>query len=201
MKSKLIFLWLIILFIGLGFWIYKIFWSISFDDNSDAFLLAEWKLEKDYKPDYWQAKNFVEANNKFAVDLYHYLWNSEKDKNLFFSPISIESAFAMLYEWSDWKTKKEMEDVLHFPGTSWTRLWIKNTFEIINTHSNGYKLRIADAVWLQKDFKVFKNYLNSIAKYYYGEIYKVDFVWTPWEAVDLINTRVSKKTNWKIPTI
>src|SRR5262245_4995041 len=41
--------------------------------------------------------NLVTANNQFGFDLFSKLRQSEKDKNLFFSPISITMALAMTY--------------------------------------------------------------------------------------------------------
>jgi serine protease inhibitor len=57
-------------------------------------------------------KAIVNANNRFAFDLYGRL-RAEKG-NLFFSPNSISTALAMTYGGAKADTEKQMADVLHF---------------------------------------------------------------------------------------
>jgi len=46
----------------------------------------------------------IEANNRFAFDLYCLYSEKYKEDNIFFSPLSISSAFAMLYEGERWNS-------------------------------------------------------------------------------------------------
>ena len=57
----------------------------------------------------------VNANNKFAFDLYSEL-DKTNNKNVFYSPYSISSALAMTYEGAKGKTADEMKSVLHLPA-------------------------------------------------------------------------------------
>ena len=54
----------------------------------------------------------VEGNNAFAVDLYGHL--RKRSGNLFFSPESISTAFAMAYAGARGDTASEMATTLHF---------------------------------------------------------------------------------------
>ena len=49
--------------------------------------------------------SIAEANNKFAVDLYKKYSSEFENQNVFFSPYSISSAFAMVYEGARGKTR------------------------------------------------------------------------------------------------
>src|ERR1035437_10347566 len=54
----------------------------------------------------------ISANNQFALDLYSELKKNEG--NVFFSPYSISTALAMVYEGARGKTGKEIQAVFHF---------------------------------------------------------------------------------------
>jgi serpin B len=54
----------------------------------------------------------VNANNKFALELYSELSKSEQG-NIFYSPYSISSALAMTYEGARGKTAEEIKSVFH----------------------------------------------------------------------------------------
>ena len=62
-------------------------------------------------------QDVVNANNKFAFDLYSQLNKSEKG-NLFYSPYSISAALAMTYEGAKGQTANEMKSVFHFPESN-----------------------------------------------------------------------------------
>ena len=54
------------------------------------------------------------ASNRFALDMYREL--AVKEKNIFFSPWSLNYALAMTYEGARGKTAEEMRSVLHLSG-------------------------------------------------------------------------------------
>ena len=58
-------------------------------------------------------KLIVEGNNKFALELFAKLQNTEG--NLFFSPYSISTALAMAHAGARNETESQMAGVLHFP--------------------------------------------------------------------------------------
>ena len=59
------------------------------------------------------AQDVIEANNRFAINLYSQ-YKSEEG-NIFFSPFSISTAMAMVYEGAEGKTAKAIKSVLGFP--------------------------------------------------------------------------------------
>ncbi len=50
----------------------------------------------------------------FTVDLFNKLNETNRDKNIFFSPWSISSALALTYLAAKGSTAREMAEVLHF---------------------------------------------------------------------------------------
>ena len=57
--------------------------------------------------------NVVDANNLFAFEYYSEI--RDDNDNIFFSPYSISTALAMVYEGAKGKTAEEISDVFHFP--------------------------------------------------------------------------------------
>ena len=106
--------------------------------------------------------------NKFGFDLYKNLKkaNRNKDNNLFYSPASISIALAMTYAGARGDTEKQMANVLNFTPPQ-DRLHSAYSKLIENLKSaKDYELSIANALWLQKDYKYLQEFLNTMEKYY-----------------------------------
>ena len=139
--------------------------------------------------------------NKFGFDLYKNLKKEYKDQNLFYSPTSISIAFVMAYAGARGDTEKQMADVLHFTLPQ-ERLHSAYSKLIENLKSaKDYELSIANALWLQKDYKLLKEFLDTIGKYYKGGFYEVDYIKNHKDACEKINDWVSKETKGKIDNI
>jgi serpin B len=139
--------------------------------------------------------------NKFSFDLYKKLKDENKEKNLFYSPASISMALAMTYAGARGNTEKQMADVLNFTlpqdllHSTYSKL-IKNL-----KSAKDYELNIANALWLQKDYKYLQQFLNTIEKYYNSDLKNVDFTKAPREAAKEINMWVFIHTKGKIENI
>ncbi|MFA4647827.1 serpin family protein [Pyrococcus kukulkanii] len=142
-------------------------------------------------------ENVVEANNNFAVNLYRAIGGKD---NLVISPLSVFLAFSMLYEGSEGETKAELEKVFGFPSNEKMRGDIRNL--LLNlTSSKNFTLDIANAIWIREGAKPEKEYVETIRKYYQGEIREVDFLNDPMGAAREINSWVREKTRGKIEKI
>jgi len=139
----------------------------------------------------------ISANNQFALDLYSELKKNEG--NIFFSPYSISTALAMIYEGARGKTAEEIQSVFHFPTDSNLR---RSSFAAIHNQLNKpdskYKLSIANALWAQNDYKFLNDYLTTLQQYYAGKATNVDFKNSTEESRQTINKWVEDKTNQKI---
>ena len=143
------------------------------------------------------ARDVIEANNRFAINLYSQ-YKSEEG-NIFFSPFSISTAMAMVYEGAEGKTAKEIKSVFGFPKYDNSRRnQYSNLLSEINKKDKEYALNAANALWAQQDFQFLDEYLTTVEKYYGGKTTNLDFK-NEWEASRLIiNNWVEDKTNDKI---
>ena len=142
-------------------------------------------------------REIIEANNRFAINLYSQ-YKSEEG-NIFFSPFSISTAMAMVYEGAEGKTAKEIKSVFGFPKYDNSRRnQYSNLLSDINKKDNEYALKTANALWAEQDFHFLEEYLTTVEKYYGGKTTNLDFK-NEWEASRLIiNNWVEDKTNDKI---
>jgi serpin B len=139
--------------------------------------------------------------NKFSFDLYKKLKDKNKEENLFYSPASISIALAMTYAGARGNTEKQMANVLNFTLPQ-DRLHPAYSKLIENLKSNkDYELNIANALWLQKDYKYLQEFLNIMEKYYKGGFNEVDYITDPEGARIKINDWVSRETKGKIKDI
>jgi serpin B len=142
------------------------------------------------------ASDIVEANNRFAFDLYSQYKSDEG--NVFFSPYSISSALAMTYEGAKGKTAEEIKAVFHFPESSVMRSGFAAANAEINKKDKKYELRSANALWAQKDYSFLPEYFNVVEEYYGGKVTNLDFSEKTEESRLTINKWVEEQTNNKI---
>ncbi len=138
----------------------------------------------------------VEANNKFAIDLYEQYQSEEG--NLFFSPFSISSAIAMTYEGAKGNTAAEMKQVFYFPTSENLRGGYQSLYQEINQTDKEYQLSTANALWAQEDFQFLDKYFDDVEKYYNGKVENLDFVGESEKSRATINNWVEDQTNDKI---
>jgi len=139
----------------------------------------------------------VNANNKFAFELYSQLAKNETG-NIFYSPYSIFSALSMTYEGAKGQTAEEMKNVLHLPESSILRPNFARIYNNINTRRDSYELRTGNALWLQKDYPFIKDYKKVVEEYYGGKAANVDFASETEKSRQIINSFIAEQTNNKI---
>jgi len=145
----------------------------------------------------------VEGNNAFAVGLYGRLREERGNAgNLFFSPESISTAFAMAYAGARGQTEAEMRVVFHFdlpPGRLHPAMGA--LLHGMNAPNPNYELRVADALWAEQDASFLPSYTNLMKSDYGAGFRRVDFK-TSAEAVRAtINQWVEHQTNDKIQNL
>jgi len=142
----------------------------------------------------------VKGSNAFAVDLYRQL--SAQPGNLFFSPESISTAFAMTYAGAHGQTATEMARVFHFTLPP-DRLHpaMGALLAGMNAPHQGYALSVADALWAEKDANFLPTYLKLVQSNYGAGFHPVDFKTDPEGVRATINAWVEKQTNNKIQNL
>jgi serpin B len=142
----------------------------------------------------------VSGSNAFAVDLYAQL--RSQPGNLFFSPESISTAFAMAYAGARGQTAAEMQHVFHFtlpPERLHPTMGALLT--AMNAQHKDYELRVADALWAQQDANFLPSYLNLVQTDYGAGFHRVNFKASPDAVRATINQWVEKQTNDKIQNL
>ena len=139
----------------------------------------------------------IEANNRLAINLYSQ-YKSEEG-NIFFSPFSISTAIAMVYEGAEGKTAKEIKSVFGFPKNDDSRRnQYYNLLSEINKKDKEYTLKTANALWAEQDYHFLDEYLATIEKYYEGKSTNLDFKKECEPSLLIINNWIEDKTNNKI---
>jgi serpin B len=139
----------------------------------------------------------VEGNNAFAFSLYSQL--RKQDGNLFFSPESIFTAFAMAYAGARGSTASEIASTLHFtlaPDQLYPAMGA--LLNNLNAAHPGYQLHVADALWAEKDYAFLDDFLTLTASDYGAGFNRVDFKSAPDAVRSTINQWVEQKTENKI---
>ncbi len=139
----------------------------------------------------------VNANNQFAFELYGEL-NKLEEGNIFFSPFSIFSAMAMTYEGARGKTAEEIKSVFYFPSKIILRRNFARIYNLINEREQEQELKITNALWVQKNYYLLKDYIQTVERYYGGKAQNVDFVNETEKTRQIINKFIEDKTNNRI---
>ena len=139
----------------------------------------------------------VNANNKFAFELYSELDKEEND-NMFYSPYSISAALAMTYEGAKGQTAEEMKSVFHFPESNTLRPNFAAIYNEINKKNKPYKLSTGNALCVQQDYPFLEDYTSRVEKYYGGKAANLDFIGETEKSRQTINTFIEEQTNDKI---
>jgi serpin B len=147
----------------------------------------------------------VEGNNTFAFDLYQAL--REKGGNVFFSPYSISEALTMTYAGAKGQTETNMAAALHFTLTqdklhsafNWLDLELaKRGKDAKGKDGEGFRLRIANALWGQKDYKFLSPFLDTLAINYGAGLRTVDFIKDTEKSRITINDWVAEQTEDRV---
>ncbi len=139
----------------------------------------------------------VEANNRFALDLYSEYKSEEA--NIFFSPYSISTALAMTYEGARGKTAEEIESVFYFPeNEEIRRSAFAKIYNDINKRNKKYKLSTANSLWPRIDFNLLEEYQDTIENYYGGKVLPLDYAKEPEKSRKTINNWIEDETENKI---
>ena len=184
LNTKIVLIFTIVIVVSIGVLI-----AIDQTDPSSATTLG-----------FFQDTEMVDANNQFAINLYSEL-NAENNKdNIFFSPVSISTAFAIAYEGANGNTADEIQKTFDFAQNDDKRR--DSFFSLIKSmneeDNKEYKLRLANALWLADGFQPLDEYVRVARDYYDSKVTTVDF---NSDGVDRINAWVSDKTEGKIEEV
>lgn len=170
----------------------------AFDDKQECRLPQKCTSSISIDRTVYPVKEFVDANNIFAFDMFSNLTKG-KQENAFFSPYSVSNAFSIVYEGANGTTRDEIQSVFHFIKDDQTR---KNSayasLSDLNVPGHNYTLSSANALWVQNDFQLLKEYADMVKTYYLAKTTNLDFKNNAEGSRQTINKWVGEKTNDKI---
>src|SRR6056297_336318 len=142
----------------------------------------------------------VDNNNRFAIDIYKKLQDS--NNNLVFSPFSISSAMAMTYAGAENKTAKEFQKILYFLEDKplFHQEFGKLFQEIVADKKSSVEFYNANSLWIQQNFKLKEEFLDINKKHYSSALFYTDF-YQAQKAANEINGWVEKNTRNKITNL
>ena len=142
----------------------------------------------------------AESVNDFAFDFYRNV--SETGKNAFFSPVSIYTAFSVLYEGARGETAEQMLDVLGLePDGAERHSASANMMAALNAQDPRAVLETANALWLADWFSPYEQYLDIARQTYLATAETVDFTGEDPPGVKKINSWVAENTRDKITEV
>ena len=141
------------------------------------------------------------TNNRFALDFYRQV--SGHDGNIFFSPLSMYTAFSMVYEGARGETAGQMQSVFGFePDKSLRHNATASLMSSLNRQDPHATLTLANSLWLADWFYPYDSYLNTVNNTYLADIDSVDFSKEGREeSARSINGWAANKTQGKIPSV
>lgn len=138
-------------------------------------------------------------NNDFAFELYKSLnAKAAGGKNIFYSPLGISTALAMVSTGARGETHRQLFSTLGYSDINQTQ--VNEAYEHLfrmHGHSQVNQLDVGNAVVVRSGFNPLQKFLKDVRQYYSGEAFDVNFA-KPEEAVAEINTYIANKTHDKI---
>ncbi|XP_028997445.1 alpha-1-antitrypsin homolog [Betta splendens] len=139
-------------------------------------------------------------NADFAFALYkNFNAKTAAGKNIFYSPLGISTALAMLATGAGGDTHSQLFSTLGYGGMSQLKVneAYEHLFHMLSHSQKNQVLDVGNGVAVRTGFDPLEKFLKDIKHFYSGEIFKVDFS-NPAEAAAEINSFIASKTQDKI---
>ncbi|XP_019497984.1 PREDICTED: alpha-1-antitrypsin [Hipposideros armiger] len=137
----------------------------------------------------------------FAFSLYRQMAHQSNTTNIFFSPVSIATAFAVLSLGSKGDTHTQILEGLGFNLTERAEADIHEGFQdllhTLNQADNQLQLTTGNGLFISESVKLLDKFLEDVKKLYHSEAFSINFQ-NPEEAKKRINDYVEKGTQGKI---
>ncbi|NXP46199.1 IPSP inhibitor, partial [Heliornis fulica] len=138
----------------------------------------------------------------FVFRFYKHAVSKEANENVFFSPVSISTAFAMLAVGAKSTTLSQIFEGLGFDGLTETHIHdIHESFQkvltVLNCADVNITFNIGNALFAAIGYELQETFLQNTKKFYDADIFSSDFH-KPEEATKQINKYAEEKTKGKI---
>ncbi|EHB04107.1 Alpha-1-antiproteinase S [Heterocephalus glaber] len=138
---------------------------------------------------------------EFAFSIYQVLAQQSNTSNIFFSPVSIASALAMLSLGAQGDTHAQILQGLEFNLTEVAEADIhkgfKDLLHILNTPNSERELTTGNGLFVDQTLRFTAKFLEETRNHYHAEAFPVNFS-NPEDAVKQLNIYVQRRTKGKI---
>ncbi len=144
-----------------------------------------------------QSEHVIVANNRFSMELYSAFAadSGNAGKNIFFSPLSISSAFAVVREGARGTTDEQIQKVFHFPQNSTVmRQEYRDMKGCLDQCSNA-GITTANALWGENSASFLPGFTRLAEEFYGANTTNLDFVSEPEGSRRTINAWMEEHTN------
>lgn len=146
-------------------------------------------------------QRIVPSNTDFAFRFYRQASAQAPGKNIFFSPVSVSAAFALLALGSRAASRVQVLEGLAFNLTSTREEEIHDGFRhllsLLNRPGSQVQLSMGNTLFIDEHLKPLKTFLKDIQKTYKGKIISSNFQ-NSTEAKKVINDHIKNQTHGKI---
>lgn len=146
---------------------------------------------------------FANNNNGFTLNFLKTVNDVDKsDKSFIYSPLSITYVLGMVNDAATGQTEKELEQTLGFQqgGIQAVNDYCKKLIDGLPKVDKDVTLNIANAIFLNKDKTLKKQFAEDVSNYYDAAAESLDFKESK-KSADVINKWCDDKTNGMIPKI
>ncbi|MEA3450686.1 MAG: serpin family protein, partial [Bacteroidota bacterium] len=148
-------------------------------------------------------EEIISGGNSYGFEVFKEINDAETDenKNIMYSPLSLNTIFYMLYNGASGTTADEIKEAYKLQGIdilniNQTNKTITKEFAKIDRNIN---FNIANSIWAELDLTLNSDFSSVVKDNYEAEIENLSF--SDPNSVEIINNWVKKKTEGKIPKL
>uniref|UniRef100_A0A8C6EP07 Serpin B9-like n=1 Tax=Marmota marmota marmota TaxID=9994 RepID=A0A8C6EP07_MARMA len=134
------------------------------------------------------------ANGTFAIQVLKMLCQDRPSQNVFFSPLGISSALAMVLLGAKGNTKDQMAQAMSLNTEEDIHKGFQMLLTQVNKPGSKYLLTTANRLFGEKTYDFLSTFKESCLQFYHGELELLSFAEATEKSREHINTWVSKET-------
>ncbi|XP_061096083.1 leukocyte elastase inhibitor-like isoform X2 [Conger conger] len=146
-------------------------------------------------------ESLTAANTNFSLDLFKKISESNKSDNIFYSPLSISSALAMVYMGARGNTATQMSVSLRSQTDDDIHAEFSKLMSELNKEGAPYALSLANRLYGEQSYEFVEKFIMDTKKFYQAELETVDFKSKAEDERVKINSWVEKQTQEKIKNL
>ncbi|GAB4373910.1 MAG: serpin family protein [Calditrichia bacterium] len=146
-------------------------------------------------------QELISADNRFGLKLFRKIVESEREQNIFISPLSISLALGMTLNGAVGQTRTDIEATLELQGLTPEQInrSYQRLIQALQNLDPRVILRIANSIWYRNNLSFKQEFIELNRSYFQAMVQALDF--SDPQSVGKINDWVNQSTQGKIPMI